>query len=63
VAIIDFPPRSIWFEPDHGVSPDTVRAAFEGTACRLTQHDPEWGGATFLMLFECHEKAEPDPVE
>lgn len=53
VAVIDFPPGALCFEPRHGISPEAVVSAFEGAGCRLQQQDDAWGGASFLRLFTC----------
>ena len=57
VAVIDFAPGRLWFHgPDHGVLPDAVLSAFTAAGCTLLHRDDQWGGPTFLMVFECGER-------
>ena len=58
VAVIDFAPGRLWFHGrDHGVTPEAVLSAFTAAGCTLRHRDDHWGGPTFLMLFECGERA------
>lgn len=53
IAIIDFPPGALWFHgPDHGVRVDEVGAAFTAAGWRLRERRDDWGGGTFLVVFE-----------
>ena len=54
IAVIDFAPGRLWFHGrDHGVTPETIRSAFTAAGCTLRLRDDHWGGATFLLVFEC----------
>jgi len=37
----------------HGVTPEEVVSAFTSVGCALRHRDNNWGGPTFLLLFEC----------
>jgi ubiquinone/menaquinone biosynthesis C-methylase UbiE len=53
VAIIDFAPGALWFHGDeHGIEADNVIQAFHQVGMSLTQRIEDWGGATYLLLFE-----------
>jgi ubiquinone/menaquinone biosynthesis C-methylase UbiE len=53
VAVIDFPPGALWFhEADHGVSAATVIDACYQAGLRLVQQSEDWGGGTYLLVFE-----------
>ena len=53
IAVIDFPPGALWFHGDnHGVAPDNVIQAFERAGLKQTQRVDDWGGGTYLLLFE-----------
>lgn len=53
IAVIDFPPGALWFHgADHGVSADQVRAAFWATGWRQVIRQDDWGGGTYLVVFE-----------
>jgi ubiquinone/menaquinone biosynthesis C-methylase UbiE len=52
VAVIDFPPGSLWFHgADHGVTPDAVIAAFAAAGLEVAQRTDDWGGGMFLIVF------------
>ena len=56
IAVIDFAPGHLWFHGgDHGVGPDDVVAVFTAAGCTLVQRNDQWGGPTFLLVFECGE--------
>ena len=60
IAIIDFPPGALWFHgADHGVTPDSVREAFWNAGWRLRERRDDWGGGTFLVVFERHVPVPP----
>ncbi len=53
IAVIDFPPDALWFHgADHGVSADEVADAFETAGWRQRARRDNWGGGTFLVVFE-----------
>jgi ubiquinone/menaquinone biosynthesis C-methylase UbiE len=53
LAIIDFAPGALWFlGADHGVPSATVIDAFSQAGLRLIQHSADWGGGTYLLVFE-----------
>jgi ubiquinone/menaquinone biosynthesis C-methylase UbiE len=53
IAVIDVAPGGLWFHgASHGVSPDQVREAFERAGWRLRERRDDWGGGTFLVVFE-----------
>ncbi len=53
IAVIDFAPGALWFHgADHGVSADEVRTAFEATGWRQIARHDDWGGGTYLVVFE-----------
>lgn len=53
IAVIDFPPGALWFHgADHGVSADQVRAAFWAKGWRQVIRQDDWGGGTYLVVFE-----------
>ena len=44
---------TLWFHgADHGVQTDAVVSVFRNTGLRLRDRDDEWGGGTFLLVFE-----------
>jgi hypothetical protein len=44
---------ALWFHgADHGVSADEVRTAFEATGWRQIARRDDWGGSTYLVVFE-----------
>jgi ubiquinone/menaquinone biosynthesis C-methylase UbiE len=62
VAIIDFPPGALWFHgEDHGVTAETIIAAFESAGMTLTQRIENWGGGMFLLRFEQVAAHKPTP--
>jgi ubiquinone/menaquinone biosynthesis C-methylase UbiE len=53
VAVIDFPPGTLWFHgADHGVPSDAVVNAFTAAGLQLRQQLDDWGGGMFLLVFE-----------
>lgn len=53
IAVIDFAPGGLWFHgAGHGVAPDHVRDAFAAAGWRLRERRDDWGGGTFLVVFE-----------
>lgn len=53
IAVIDFPPGVLWFHgDDHGVRADDVSAAFLSAGWRQRERRDDWGGGTFLVVFE-----------
>lgn len=53
LVIIDFPPGALWFHGrDHGVTAAEVIGAFGQAGLSLTQQIDNWGGGTYLLLFE-----------
>ncbi len=53
IAVIDFPPGVLWFHgDDHGVRADDVPAAFLSAGWRQRERRDDWGGGTFLVVFE-----------
>jgi ubiquinone/menaquinone biosynthesis C-methylase UbiE len=53
VAIIDFSPGTLWFHGrEHGVTRETVTQVFEQAGLSLIRHIDDWGGGTYLLLFE-----------
>jgi ubiquinone/menaquinone biosynthesis C-methylase UbiE len=53
VAVIDFPPGTLWFHgADHGVQSHAVVNAFTAAGLRLRQRLDDWGGGMFLLVFE-----------
>ena len=53
VAVIDFAPGALWFHGrDHGIQADNVIHAFQQVGMSLTQRIEDWGGGTYLILFE-----------
>ena len=54
IAVIDCAPGRLWFHGGHhGVTPEEVVSAFTSAGRTLRHRDNHWGGATFLLLFEC----------
>jgi len=53
IAVIDFPPDVLWFHgDDHGVRADDVRDAFQRAGWRERERRADWGGGTYLVVFE-----------
>lgn len=53
LAIIDFPPGAIWFHgAEHGVSGATVIGACGEAGLQLIHQVNDWGGGTYLLVFE-----------
>lgn len=62
VAIIDFPPGALWFHgADHGVTADEVRELFWNAGWRMRERRDDWGGGTFLLVFERGAGGTPTP--
>lgn len=53
IAIIDFPPGALWFHgADHGVTADAARQVFDDAGWRLRERRDDWGGGSYLLVFE-----------
>lgn len=53
VAVIDFAPGGLWFHgASHGVSADQVAQAFASAGWRVRERRDDWGGGTFLVVFD-----------
>jgi ubiquinone/menaquinone biosynthesis C-methylase UbiE len=53
LAIIDFAPGALWFHGrNHGVAAHDVTLAVQKAGLTPTQSVKEWGGGTYLLLFE-----------
>jgi ubiquinone/menaquinone biosynthesis C-methylase UbiE len=53
VAVIDFPPGSLWFHgAEHGVQPASIVTAFQTAGLKVREQVDDWGGGMYLIVFE-----------